>query len=220
MNDKKGIFITIEGPDGAGKTTQLQALTDFLQEQGIPFLATREPGGGGYVGQKIRELLLSPESGRIFPRAEALLYAADRAQHMEEVILPALSQGVWVVCDRFVDSQLAYQGYGRQLDIPGFLQPLNQLVTKGLEPDITFLILVAAKEGLARVVRNRDDGPDRMEQEKIEFHERVCAGYKKLAKEYAQRIVLLDGMQPPNHIQEEIRRRLAPFLEKVSHIGD
>ncbi len=213
MNEQKGILITIEGPDGAGKTTQLQALTSFLQAQGIPFLATREPGGGGYVGQKIRELLLSPESGRIFPRAEALLYAADRAQHMEEVILPALRQGTWVVCDRFVDSQLAYQGYGRQLDIPGFLRPLNQLVTGGLEPDITFLILVAAEEGLARVIKSRGDSPDRMEQEKIEFHERVCAGYEKLAKEHPQRIVLLDGMQPANLIQEKVRKSLTPFLE-------
>lgn len=213
MNDKKGVFVTIEGPDGAGKTTQLQALTVFLQEQGIPFIATREPGGGGYVGQKIRELLLSPESGQIFPRAEALLYAADRAQHMEEVILPALAQGTWVVCDRFVDSQLAYQGYGRQLDIPNFLQPLNHLVTGGLEPDITFLLLVEAKEGLARVVKGRGDSPDRMEQEKIEFHERVCAGYKKLAEACPQRIVMLDGMLPADDIQGEIRRRLKLFLE-------
>lgn len=214
MNNKKGVFITIEGPDGAGKTTQLQALIDFLQEQGISFLATREPGGGGYVGQKIRELLLAPESGRIFPRAEALLYAADRAQHMEEVILPALSQGTWVICDRFVDSQLAYQGYGRQLDIPNFLQPLNDLVTGGLEPDITFLVYVTAKEGLARVVKSRGASPDRMEQEKIDFHERVCAGYEALAAAYPQRIVRLDGMQPACDIQEEIRRRLTPFLER------
>ncbi|MCI8335557.1 MAG: dTMP kinase [Peptococcaceae bacterium] len=210
----KGVFITVEGPDGAGKTTQIQGLTAFLQEKGIPYLCTREPGGGGYVAQKIRELLLSPESGRIFPRAEALLYAADRAQHIEEVILPALNRGEWVVCDRFADSQLAYQGYGRQLDIPGFLQPLNQLVVGDLQPDITFLFLVAAEEGLARIIEKRGAAPDRMEQEALDFHQRVCDGYGKLAAENPERIVVLDGMRPIADLQAEVRSRLIPFLSR------
>ena len=171
----KGLFITIEGPDGAGKTTQIQGLTAFLQEQEIPFLCTREPGGDE-IGQKIRQLLLDPANKTISPRAEAFLYAADRAQHVENVIQPALDQGRWVLCDRFVASQIAYQGYGRGLDILEFLLPLNLLATGGLQPDLTFLILVDAAEGLARVVKNREATLERMEQEKIDFHQRVCVG--------------------------------------------
>ena len=209
----KGVFITIEGPDGAGKTTQIQGVTAFLQEKNIPFLSTREPGGDA-IGTKIRELLLDPANRDMTPKAEAFLYAADRAQHVEQVILPALRKGVWVICDRFVDSQLAYQGAGRQLDQEDFLLPLNKLATGGLEPDITFLLLVEAKEGLARVTETRGDSPDRMEREKIEFHERVCDGYRALAAENPERIVTLNGRNPIEEIQREIRNRLKPFLEK------
>ncbi len=209
----KGVFITIEGPDGAGKTTQIQGVTAFLQEKNIPFLSTREPGGDA-IGTKIRELLLDPANGDMTPKTEAFLYAADRAQHVEQVILPALRKGVWVICDRFVDSQLAYQGAGRQLGQEDFLLPLNKLATDGLEPDVTFLLLVEAEEGLARVTETRGDSPDRMEREKIEFHERVCDGYRALAAENPERIVTLNGRNPIEEIQREIRNRLKPFLEK------
>ena len=209
----KGVFITIEGPDGAGKTTQIQRLAAFLQEKGVPVLCTREPGGDA-IGTKIRALLLDPANGEMTPKAEAFLYAADRAQHVEQVILPALRKGVWVICDRFVDSQLAYQGAGRQLDREDFLLPLNKLATGGLEPDITFLLLVEAKEGLARVIGARGDSPDRMEREKIDFHERVCDGYRALAAENPERIVMLDGKNPIAEIQREIQNRLKPFFPK------
>ena len=209
----KGVFITIEGPDGAGKTTQIQRLAAFLAAKDIPFICTREPGGDA-VGEKIRHLLLDPANEGISPKAEAFLYAADRAQHVEQVILPALAKGVWVICDRFVDSQLAYQGAGRQLDRDDFLLPLNKLATGGLVPDITFLLLLEAEEGLARVVRNRGDSPDRMEREKIEFHQRVCTGYRQLAAENPERIVSLDGTAAVEAIQKEIQARLVPFLKK------
>ena len=207
----RGKFITVEGPDGAGKTTQIQGIAQFLAEQNIPFLCTREPGGD-VIGQKIRELLLDPENETISPRAEAFLYAADRAQHVENMILPALEKGIWVICDRFVDSQMAYQGYGRGLDIPDLLQPLNVLATQGLVPDRTFLLLVTAEQGLARVMKNRGSMPDRMEQQKIDFHQRVCAGYQIMAKKHPERIVVLDGTAPVDEIQKNIREYLTALL--------
>lgn len=210
----QGVFITVEGPDGAGKTTQIKQLAAFLQDKQIPYLCTREPGGDS-IGQKIRQLLLDPANGDISSRAEAFLYAADRAQHVEKVILPALEKGIWVICDRFVDSQIAYQGYGRELEIVDFLLPLNQLATGGLQPDLTFLLQVEAQQGLARVVKNRGANPDRMEQEKLEFHQRVCRGYQALAEKNPERIIVLDGNQSVEEIQKQIQTYVLKICEKI-----
>ena len=154
---KKGLFITMEGPDGSGKSTQIKFLKEYFQERGIPCVFTREPGGTD-IGEKLRSIILDKENRKMCDMTEALLYAASRAQHVEELIKPALSQGMTVVCDRFIDSSIAYQGYGRQLG--DSVRVINELVVADCMPDVTFLMEISPAVGKSRI---REENQDRLE---------------------------------------------------------
>jgi dTMP kinase len=201
MQDKlPGLFITLEGPEGAGKTTQLKLLSKFLEEQDIAHVITRDPGGTA-LGKPIRRVLLNSESP-IHPVAELLLYEADRAQNVSEIILPNLKQGKVVFCDRYTDSTIAYQGYGRNLDLK-LIDMVNEIATQGLRPQCTILFDIESSAGLARL---HPSGHDRLEREAIEFHQKVRGGYLELAKRDPQRWRILDAAGPMSVVQEELRR--------------
>ncbi|TET82781.1 MAG: dTMP kinase, partial [Desulfobacteraceae bacterium] len=189
------MFITFEGIEGCGKSTQAKRLVNRLRELAVPLVFTLEPGGTS-VGQKIRRILLDSRNQHLSPLAELLLYAADRAQHVEEVIKPALEQEKWVLCDRFFDATTVYQGYARGLDMK-LIVTLNEKASPGIRPDITFLIDCAVEIGLERALkRNRiqfQEGQDRFEREKKDFHEAVREGYLTMAMEDRERFVVVDG---------------------------
>lgn len=202
---KKGLFITMEGPDGSGKSTQIKFLKEYFQERGIPCVFTREPGGTD-IGEKLRSIILDKENRKMCDMTEALLYAASRAQHVEELIKPALSQGMTVVCDRFIDSSIAYQGYGRQLG--DSVRVINELVVADCMPDVTFLMEISPAVGKSRI---REENQDRLEQEKLEFHNRVYEGYKEIAKFYPNRFVEVDA----GGDKESIRRQILSHVERI-----
>ena len=197
------MFITLEGPEGAGKTTQLRALADFLRGCGYDVVTTREPGGTA-IGDQIRHVLHDTANVAMSPTAEVLLYAASRAQLVAEVIQPALAAGRVVLCDRYADSTMAYQGYGRGLDRDA-LAALTAIATGGLRPDLTLLLDLDVARGLAR---RRDEGEEmnRLDLETIEFHRRVRAGYLTLAAAEPARWQLIDADRPPAAIQADLRR--------------
>ncbi len=206
MSDKQGVFISLEGPEGAGKTTQLKLLSKWLEEQNIDHVITRDPGGTA-LGKPIRRLLLQSESP-VHPVTELLLYEADRAQNVSEVILPNLAQGKLVFCDRFIDSTIAYQGYGRDLDRK-LIDLLNGIAAQGLRPDMTILFDIESSAGLARL---HPSGHDRLEREALEFHQRVRQGYLALTKEEPRRWRVLDAAGAMHAVQEELRRFVTEAL--------
>jgi dTMP kinase len=171
-----GFFISFEGPEGGGKSTQIHRLAAALAERGYPVWTTREPGGTR-VGEMIRPILLGQQQTRMTPWSEALLFTAARAQHVEEVIRPRLARGELVLCDRYTDSTLAYQGYGRGLDLDT-LRRLQSQATGGLQPDLTMLLNLPVETGLSRIPR---PAQDRLDREAAEFHQRVRAGYQEMA---------------------------------------
>ncbi|MDG3061100.1 dTMP kinase [Lacticaseibacillus casei] len=191
-----GTFITFEGPDGAGKTSVLEALIPRLKSQSQAALhLTREPGGAK-ISEKIRDVILDPANTEMDARTEALLYAASRRQHLVEVIQPALAQGDIVICDRFVDSSVAYQGGGRQIGTQAVLQ-MNQFATAGLEPNLTIYLDVPVQVGLDRIAAHQHERQyDRLDQESLAFHERVHSAYMKLVADNPTRIVTVDATQP------------------------
>ncbi len=197
----KGTLITIEGGEGGGKSTQIARLHDYLIEQGHAVIVTREPGGTP-IAERIRDLLLDPDNDDLVSMAELLLYEAARAQHVGELILPALHSGTIVLCDRFYDSTVAYQGAGRHI-APADVETLNNLATCGLEPDITILFDLPPEEGLKRA--KGDTAGDRIEKEAIEFHERVREGYLKLADEHPDRIHTIDALKSIDEVSQDIR---------------
>jgi dTMP kinase len=194
------MFITFEGVDGSGKTTQARLLAETLRAEGRDVVDTREPGGTP-LGERVRELLLAGE--RIAPWAETALFAAARAQLVDQVIRPALARGADVVCDRYLDSSLAYQGLARGLGVERVLE-LNLLATGGLLPDRTFLLVLPLDEAADR----QDAEPDRIEREGAEFAANVDRAYRELAEIFAQRIVALDGTKEPEDLAETIRGQL------------
>ena len=201
------LFITLEGPEGSGKTTQLRLLESWLREQGHDTLATREPGGTK-ISEAVRAILLDPENSEMRSEAEILLYSASRAQIVGEVIRPHLERGTMVLCDRYADSTLAYQGYGRQLDLDT-LRTITAFATGGLVPDITIYLDIAIEVGLHR---KTDDEWNRLENQELAFHERVRAGYLQMAQDEPDRWVVIDGSQPLLDIQMDIRACLAELL--------
>ncbi len=207
------MFITFEGIEGCGKSTQAEILSNELIKREIPVLKTSEPGGTK-VGKDIRKILLDPENSALKPLAELFLYQADRAQHIQEVIRPALDRNIWVLCDRFCDSTVAYQGYGRGLDIE-LIKKLNHLSTGGLQPDITFLLDLPVEVGLQRA-RQRNDkfskqGEARFENEEIKFHEAVRLGFLKMAAQ-EERFVIFDGLEEKETIAKSILKYLERFI--------
>lgn len=208
----KGMFITVEGPDGSGKTTQLQLLVQSLTEQGYEVVVTREPGGTK-VGNSIREVLLSPEHDEMTPRVEMMLYAASRAQNIDQVIRPALHRGAVVVCDRFVDASIAYQGYGLQYDLSQILS-LNDWATAGIKPDLTFLFDLTPDQASHRM---KDRGQlDRIESRDESFHQRVYEGFQILLEQYPERMVRIDANASIETIQDEV---LDITLERLKERG-
>ena len=196
---KKSLFITFEGPDGSGKSSSMAIIGQELAAAGYDVLLTKEPGGDA-VGRQIRQILLDPQNEQLHPLAEAFLYAADRAQHVQTVILPALAEGKIVLCDRYLDSQIAYQGYGRGYLEKEFLYRLNEMASGGLLPDLTLLLLVLPEIGLQRVKQRHADGADRIESEQMAFHERTYQGYITLAKENPARIHVIDAAPNQNAV--------------------
>ncbi len=207
------LFITFEGGEGCGKSTQIAALAACLTNRGIPVLATREPGGCA-IADAIRRILLDPANAALVPRAELLLYAAARAQHVDEIIRPALARGTWVLCDRFTDATVAYQGGGRQLP-PTTIETLNRIAVDGLQPDLTLLLDLPVEEGLRRAIgRNHRDGTaheGRFEAETLAFHQRVRAAYRRLAESH-KRFRVVDASGEVAAVAGRIDRVLDEFL--------
>jgi dTMP kinase len=201
-----GCFITFEGPEGCGKTTQIKLLADSLAEKGSRVLLTREPGGCP-ISDKIREVLLDAANSGMVPLTELFLYAAARAQHVSEIITPALEAGNIVICDRFTDATVAYQGHGRQLDL-ALIGQLNRLAIGQLRPHLTILLDCPVEIGLgralARIEATKGAKEERFEQESIQFHQRVRAGYLQLAAAEPDRFVVIDGNQDIMDVQAAI----------------
>jgi len=202
-----GFFFTFEGCEGSGKTTQVELLKEHLAERGFEVLVSREPGGTA-IGARIREILLDPGQAGMEPLAEALLFAADRAQQVAQVILPAMREGRVVVGDRFVDSSLAYQGVARGLGLEAVAR-LNEWATGGLEPTLTFYLDMSVEEALAR---KSFEGHDRIEGEPAEFHRAVREAYLMLAKLYSHRVVVVDARAGREEIHTLVKRELGRFL--------
>ncbi|WP_147805130.1 dTMP kinase [Alkalicoccus halolimnae] len=186
-----GLFITFEGGEGAGKTTVLRTLAEKLQKEGRPVLATREPGGS-YIAEKIREVILDPAHTEMDARTEALLYAAARRQHLVEKVLPHLEKGGIVLCDRFVDSSIVYQGFARKIGVEA-VRELNMFATEGRQPDVTLYFDISPEDGLKRIGDNKGREFNRLDRESLAFHEQVRNMYLQLQREEPERIQLIDA---------------------------
>ena len=203
-------FITFEGGDGTGKTTQLKALESYFHAQGRACVSTREPGGTA-LGKMIRQVLLEVGKQPIASPTELFLYLADRAQHVQEVILPAIDEGKIVLCDRYTDSTLAYQGYGRGIDLK-LLRQLNEIANRGVEPDLTLLFDCPVELGLSRTVQRQSNvGPtrgreDRFEREEVEFHEKVRAGFLAMARAEPGRFRIVDASRSVEEVARQIQK--------------
>jgi dTMP kinase len=209
------MFITLEGPEGSGKSSQIGLLAKFLTEQGYSVVTTREPGGTP-IGNQIRQVLHDVANTAMSSTAELLLYAASRAQLVHELVRPALAAGQVVVCDRYADSTLAYQGYGRNLNLAD-LQTITQIATGGLKPDLTLLLDIDVERGLAR---RRDGGEEmnRLDLELVSFHQRVRDGYHRLALEDPERWVIVDADRPVTAVQTELRAVVLARLQERNNV--
>jgi dTMP kinase len=205
-----GLFFTMEGPDGGGKSTQIRRLAARLGENGIRYLTTREPGGTP-ISDKIRAVLLDPSHGEMAPKTEALLYAASRAQHVAEVIRPALQRGEVVLCDRYIDASLAYQAAGLELPYE-YVRRLSEEATDGLWPTRTYLIDVPVEVGLERIAKSRGLGLDRIEQRDLRYHQRVREQFLEIAAAEPERVLVLDGTRSEDEVAERIWQDVRRFL--------
>jgi len=205
----RGLFITVEGIEGSGKSTQIALLRDYLEAKGYEVDVTREPGGVP-IAEAIRGILLDPANAGMSSETELFLYEAARAQHVSERVLPAVERGVIVLCDRFSDSTTAYQGAGRRIPADA-IERMHLLATKGLSPDLTLLIDLPAEEGLARAKREGD--LDRIERESLDFHGRVRDGFLELAVKHPGRIKVIDGTEPAERVADRVRELVSTALE-------
>ena len=215
------LFITFEGVEGSGKTTQIDRLKRYLTRKGIPCKVTREPGGPP-ISEKIRKILLDPDHREMLPLSELFLYEASRAQHIKEVIKPFLKKGGVILCDRFNDATLAYQGYGRKTDRE-LIRKLNRLSSQGIKPDLTFLLDCPSDIGLKRALqRNRtlkNEREGRFEKEKIQFHHRVRKGYLAIARKEPRRVKVIDTRAGEEKVFEKIREIVDELLVRSSELG-
>jgi len=195
-----GKFITFEGPDGSGKTTVSTAVAARLEQEGYQILLTREPGGSR-IAEKIRDIILDPQNTDMDVRTEALLYAASRRQHLVEKVLPALAAGITVISDRFIDSSLAYQGCGRHIGIDE-VYAINQFAIEGHMPDRTVFLSVPAETGLKRIRKGRSY-LDRLDQEKLSFHQDVWNGYQQVIERYRDRMILIDADRALEDVEQD-----------------
>lgn len=205
--NKKGLFITFEGTDGSGKSTQIGLLRSWLESKGIEALLTREPGGTA-ISEKIRDIILDKENSEMSYMTEALLYAASRAQHVDQVIRPALNNGKTVISDRFIDSSIVYQGFGRQLGEP--VEIINKYAMGDCVPDVTFLLKLDPAKGIKRA---SGGVPDRIESEKISYHKAVYDAYLILEQKYPGRIMGIDASGSIENIHKEITDRIDGLLK-------
>ena len=202
----KGFLVSLEGPEGAGKTSVLEALIPILEDRGVEVLTTREPGGV-LIGEKIREVILDPSHTEMDPKTELLLYIASRRQHLVEKVLPALAAGKLVIMDRFIDSSVAYQGFGRGLDIDA-IDWLNEFATDGLKPDLTLYFDIEVEEGLARIAANSNREVNRLDMEGLDLHRKVRQGYLSLLEKEANRIVKINASLPLDQVIENTQQLL------------
>lgn len=202
---EKGLFITFEGADGCGKTTQINLLKDYLEKSGYEVILTREPGAKG-LGEKVREILLNYD-GVVSDRCESFLFLADRAQNIDIIVKPAVASGKIVLCDRHIDSTVAYQGYGRGLDIER-IKMLNNLATDGKKPDLTIVFDIDVATSMERVGKDKD----RMENAGIDFHNRVRNGYLEIAKEEPERIKVINSEKSIDEVFEDLKKIVKKYL--------
>lgn len=203
---ERGLFITFEGPDGSGKTTQIERLKTFIIKKGYDAILTREPGGTK-IGEKIREIILDKDHTEMDYMTEALLYAAARAQHVSQVIKPALEEGRTVICDRFMDSSIAYQGFGRGLG--DSVRVINEYAVNSCLPDITFLMKLDPEIGKIRI---KMEEQDRLELEKLDYHKRVFNAYKEMEKKFPERIIGIDASRSIEEISNEIQSHIESLM--------
>lgn len=208
------MFITFEGPDGSGKTTQLNMLQPYLESSGLDVVRTREPGGTD-IGDQIRSVIMNMKNKSMHPRAEILLFCASRAQLVEELIRPSLAEGKIILCDRYADSTMAYQGYGHGLDRT-VLTHLLEFATGGLKPDLTLLFDISAEAGLHRRITNHDEW-NRMDDYALQFHEKVRGGYLEMAAAEPERWVVINADRSPAEIHEEV---VSIFEKRVGKMGN
>lgn len=207
----KGLFITFEGCDGCGKTTAITNVDRILSDNNIDHVLTREPGGSR-IAEEIRNIILDKKNVEEDSRTEALLYAASRRQHLVEKVLPSLNEGKIVICDRYLDSSLAYQGYARGIGIDNVMS-INAFAIENTMPDLTFFLDLSPEEGMKRI-KSRSRESDRLDQEKITFHQKVYEGYKIVNAMFKDRIVVIDASQTPNEIANEIASIILKKLGK------
>lgn len=209
------MFITLEGPEGSGKSSQIEMLAAFLRDRGLGVIVTREPGGT-LIGDKIRDVLHDVNNKEMSAVTEFLLYSASRAQLVEEVIGPALNKGKVVLCDRYTDSSLAYQGYGRGLPLAD-LSAITRIATQGLKPDLTLLLDIEVERGLGRRVSG-DLEMNRLDLAGVSFHERVREGYHLLAAEEPQRWRIIDADQSPEAVQDRLQRAVVAHIPALAEV--
>lgn len=208
----RGLFITIEGGDGAGKSTQMDNIEKYFKNLGYECLRTREPGGTS-IGEKLRDILLDPVNKEMLATTEMLIYAASRAQHVAEVIRPAMERGKVIICDRYIDSSIAYQAFGRNLG--DIVQKVNNCAVDGIMPDITFWMDIDPESGRKRIGNRENSDLDRLEQEKIDFHYRVYEGYRSISLEQPDRVKRIDATKTIEEIRNEIFKYLDELCSRI-----
>ena len=207
---KKGKFITVEGPEGAGKTTIIDMLASNLVKEGYQVLQTREPGGIE-IAEQIRSVILDKNNTKMDPRTEALLYAAARRQHLAEKVKPAMDKGFIILCDRFIDSSLAYQGYARGLGIDE-VYSINSFAIEGMMPELTLYFDIEPEDGLDRINQHKGREVNRLDLEKLDFHHKVREGYLKLMELYPERITKIDASRPVEEVYQQAERKLKELI--------